>query len=231
MGDKAGIGTAAGPGGRRGIAIVAAISLAIGCSLLAAPASAQSLGDRFKSLFGGKSEAPAEGAPPVASEPQTDLTCPSVSIRAGASTYAVAAPGKQPIGNDLRYQATITRTARDCTQNGDQITARIGILGRVIAGPAGNPATVEIPIRVAVVQGGVQEKTIATKVYRTTVTMNEEGSVPFSLVAEDMVYPVPPGATGDSYIFYIGFDPQALTPEPRPKAPKRKKQAATPAPG
>ena len=160
---------------------------------------------------------------PAGSESQSDLTCPPVSIRAGASTYAVAAPGKEPVGNDLRFQATITRTARDCTANGDQITARIGILGRVIAGPAGNPPTVEIPLRVAVVQGGVQEKTIATKVYRTTVSMNETGSVPFSMVAEDMVYPVPQGAAGDSYIFYIGFDPQALTPEPKPKAARKKK--------
>ena len=77
-------------------------------------------------------------------------------------------------------------------------------------------------MRVAVVQGGVNEKTIATKAYRTTVTMAEDGSVPFTLVAEDLVYPVPPGAVGDSYIFYIGFDPQALTPEP--KAPRRSKK-------
>jgi len=155
-------------------------------------------------------------------ETQSDLSCPPVSIRAGASTYAVAAPGKQAVGNDLRYQASITRTARDCTRNGDQITARIGILGRVIAGPAGSPATVEIPLRVAVVQGGVQEKTIATKVYRTTVSMSDFGSIPFSLVAEDVTYPVPQGATGDSYIFYIGFDPQALKPEPKPVARKKK---------
>jgi len=222
MGDKAVIRTAAGLGRRRRIAIAAAVSLAISCSLLAPPASAQSLGDRFKSLFGGKSEEPAEGAPPVASEPQTDLTCPPVSIRAGASTYAVAAPGKQPVGNDLRFQATITKTARDCNLNGGEITARIGIQGRVIAGPAGAPSTVEIPLRVAVVQGGVQEKTIATKVYRTSVTMTETGSEPFSLVAEELVYPAPAGAVGDSYIFYIGFDPQALKPEPKPKATKKK---------
>jgi hypothetical protein len=42
------------------------------------------------------------------------------------------------------------------------------------------------------------------------------------MVAEDMVYPVPLGAAGDSYIFYIGFDPQALKPEPKPKAAKKK---------
>jgi len=220
MGDKHVIMGAAGFGSRRRIAILAAVAFATGYGVLASPASSQSLGDRFKSLFGVTPQQPAEAAPPP--EGETDLTCPPVSIRAGASTYAVAAPGKQPIGNDLRYQATITRTARQCTRNGDQITARIGIQGRVIAGPAGNPPTVEIPLRVAVVQGGVQEKTIATKVYRTTVAMSEAGSDPFSLVAEDLVYPVPPGATGDSYIFYIGFDPQALKPEPKPKAPKKK---------
>src|SRR5258706_12144493 len=185
------------------------------------PASSQSLGTRLKSLLGEKPKDPAEGAPPPApAEGENDLTCPPVSIRAGASTYAVAAPGKQPVGNDLRFQATITRTARQCTRNGDQITARVGIQGRVIAGPAGAPSSVEIPLRVAVVQGGVQEKTIATKVYRTTVAMSEAGSDPFSLVAEDLVYPVPPGATGDSYIFYIGFDPQALKPDPAARKKK-----------
>jgi len=222
MGDKRGIMTVARSSRYCRIAVLAAFSFGMICGMSASPASSQSLGDRFKSLFGGKSEEPAEGAPPPAPEGENDLTCPPVSIRAGASTYAVAAPGKQPVGNDLRFQATITRTARQCTKTGDQITARIGIQGRVIAGPAGAPASVEIPLRVAVVQGGVQEKTIATKVYRTTVAMSEDSSIPFTLVAEDLVYPVPPGATGDSYIFYIGFDPQALKPEPKAVARKKK---------
>jgi hypothetical protein len=182
--------------------------------------SSPSIGSRFSQLFGSKSQAVGETAPPPV---DNELSCPPVTIRAGASTFAVGVPGKEAVGNDLRYQATITRTARDCTKTGDQITARIGILGRVIVGPAGSPQTVEIPLRVAVVQGGVQEKTIATKVYRTTVSMADGDSVPFSLVAEDMVYPVPQGADGDSYIFYIGFDPQALTPEPKPKAARKKK--------
>ena len=195
-------------------AIAAMVVAGLGCGF-AQPAAAQSISDRFKGLFGGKSEqAPAPGAPPAAEAP-SDLSCPPVTIRAGASTYQVAAPGKQPVGNDLRFQVTITRTARECSYNAGEITARIGIQGRVIAGPAGAPSAVDIPIRVAVVQSGIQEKTIATKAYRTSVTMSEDGSVPFTLVAEDLVYPAPPGAVGDSYIFYIGFDPQALKPEPK----------------
>jgi hypothetical protein len=222
MANKDVITTTARQGRQRRIAMLSVIVLGLGCSMFA-PASAQSLGDRFKSLFGGKPDEPAAGGPPAVPEGEPDLSCPPVSIRAGASTFAVAPPGKQPVGNDLRYQVTITRTARDCTRTGGDITARIGIQGRVIAGPAGAPGSVEIPLRVAVVQGGVQEKTIATKVYRTTVSMTEDGSVPFSLVAEDLVYPAPPAAIGDSYIFYIGFDPQALTPEPK-AAVKRKKK-------
>ena len=210
-------------------ALAATFVAGLGCGLVQ-PASAQSFTDRLKGLFGGKSDEPApQGTDPQKVEQDTgDLTCPPVSIRAGASTYAVGLPGKQAVGNDLRFQATITKTARECSVNGGQITARIGIQGRIIAGPAGAPTTVQVPMRIAVVQAGVGEKVIATKAYQTTVNMTESGSEPFTLVAEDLVYPVPPGATGDAYVFYIGFDPQALKPErPPPRAPKKKTAAPT----
>ena len=209
------------PGRRRGIAMLAVAGIC--CGMLASPASAQSISDRFKSLFGGgKSDEAAPSAPREGQSETGGLTCPDVKVRAGASTYAVAAPGKQAVGSEVRYQATITRTARDCNLNAGQITARVGIQGRVIVGPAGAPATVEIPLRVAVVQGGVNEKTITTTVVRTTVSMNEGLSVPFSVVAEDIVYPAVSADINDLYIFYIGFDPQALKPEPKPKVVKKK---------
>ena len=212
-------------GDKPALNIAAMAVAAAGCLLLASPASSQSLGDRFKSLFGGKPDEPAQqsAAPTEPSEAQVEENCPPVTIRAGASTYAVGASGKAATGNDVRFQATIIKTARDCTKANGEITARIGIQGRVIAGPAGAPASVEIPLRVAVVQGGVSEKVIATKPYRTTVAMSEDSNVPFTLVADDLVYPIPPGTTGDQYIFYIGFDPQALAPEPKPKPVKKKK--------
>jgi hypothetical protein len=210
---------------RQGPALALALSMGFAA---VSPVAAQSLTDRFKSLFGGKSEeqpaqAPAQGPAqaPGQTGPQDDLDCPSVTVRAGASTYAVAVQGKQAIGNDVRFQASITKMARECVRNGGEITARIGIQGRVIAGPAGAPTTVEVPLRVAVVQGGVGEKVIASKAYRTTVEMSEGGSVPFTFVAEDVVYPVPSPAAADSYIFYVGFDPQALSPEPKARTKKK----------
>ncbi len=204
---------------RRGTAVALLLSVAL---TAVSPAAAQSLTDRFKSLFGGKSDEPAQPGPaPAPGQPaEDDLDCPQVTVRSGASTYAVGASGKQAVGNDIRFQATITKMARECARNGGDITARIGIQGRVIAGPAGAPATVEVPLRIAVVQGGIGEKVIASKAYRTTVSMSEGGSVPFTFVAEDLAYPVPSPAVADNYIFYVGFDPQALSREPKGRKKK-----------
>jgi hypothetical protein len=197
---------------------VAALLL-IGSTALVPAVSAQSFTDKLKDMFGGKKEEPPIIDP---GEPKTDLTCPQVSIRAGASTFAVAAPGKQAVGNDVRYQATITKMARECTKTGESIAARIGIQGRIIVGPAGAPSSVEVPLRVAVVQGGVGEKVIATKAYRTTVNLGEDESAPFSFVAEDLVYPAPAPNVADNYIFYVGFDPQLVAGD-KPKPAKKKK--------
>ena len=196
-----------------------AAGAAVCSAMLATPAWSQSFTDRFKSLFGGGS---SESAPTISNGPiaESDLTCPPVTIRAGAATYAIGLPGKEAAGNDLRYQVVIGRTARECNLNSGMITAHIGIQGRVIAGPAGAPGTVEVPIRVAVVQDGVSPKTVFTKAYRTAVNMGSDGSVPFSLVTEDVVYPAPSADVNDAYVFYIGFDPQVLKPEP--KSRKRK---------
>jgi hypothetical protein len=206
---------------RRGPVI--ALALSVSCATVS-PVAAQSLTDRFKNLFGGKSDEPAQSKPaPAPGQPAADddVDCPQVTVRAGASTFAVGANGKPAVGNDVRYQATITKMARECIRNGSEITARIGIQGRVIAGPAGAPTSVDVPLRVAVVQGGVGEKVIASKAYRTTVEMSEGGSVPFTFVAEDLSYPMPSAAVADSYIFYVGFDPQALSPEPKARGKKK----------
>jgi hypothetical protein len=180
-----------------------------------------SIGSRFSQLFGSNSqEASTSSTPSTQTTQNSDLTCPSVAIRFGASTLAVGLPGKPASGNDLRYQGSIIRTARDCNLQNGQVSVRIGVLGRIITGPAGAPPTVDVPMRVAVVQEGAPEKVIVTKAFRTSVALEGDNSE-FSIVAEDIVYPAPTEAANDKYIFYIGFDPAALKPEPA--ARKRKK--------
>ncbi len=94
-------------------------------------------------------------------------------------------------------------------------------MGRIISGPAGAPPTVDVPMRVALVQEGAPEKVIVTKAFRTTVTMEGENTE-FSLVAEDITYPIPTPEANDKYVFYVGFDPAALKPEPTARGKKKR---------
>jgi len=87
----------------------------------------------------------------------------------------VAAPGKQPVGNDLRFQATIGKTARQCSFDAGVITARIGIQGRVIAGPAGARPQSRFPCASRWCRRR-RRKDHRTKAYQTTVNMTESGS-------------------------------------------------------
>lgn len=199
-----------------------------GCSSLSGGSSDTSSGssftDRFSQLFGGGQSSQPTGS--GASTANADVQdCPDVFIRNGTSTYSVGLPGRPASGADLRYQATITDEARECHVNGGQITASVGIRGRIIVGPAGAPASADVPLRIALVQEGTAPKTIFTKLYVTSVAVpSDQSNVPYSFVAEDIVYPVPAGDAGDSYVFYVGFDPTGARAQPAPRkaAPKKK---------
>ena len=85
-----------------------------------------------------------------------------------------------------------------------------------------------MPLRFAVVREGVEPKTITTKLQRIPVTIPpDDGNVPFTHVEDDLTFPMPPGGEIDSYVVYVGFDPQAAQELDRKKpAPNRRGRAA-----
>jgi hypothetical protein len=150
-----------------------------------------------------------------------EFECPSVGIRQGASTLIVSANPAEQTPLNLRYQVGIVNTARECHLNGQTLTMRVGVQGRVVLGPMGTAGEVEVPIRLAVVREAIEPKTIATKLQRIKVTLSPgDGNVLFTHVEEDVSFPMPPGAEIDAYIVYVGFDPLAPKEPPR-RAPRQ----------
>jgi hypothetical protein len=162
-------------------------------------------------LFSTSSKATQANAS-VAAEQATDVECPDVSIRNGTATLTISSTPKntEPTALDVRYQGSIVRTARECHINAGVMTMTVGIEGRVITGPAGGAGSVEIPLRVAVVQEGVEPKTITSKFGRETVTIaNSSDRVAFTHIESDISFPLPqPVSDIDKYVVYVGFDPQ-----------------------
>jgi hypothetical protein len=152
-----------------------------------------------------------------------DFECPGVTVRDGAATFAQSAVPGDDSAMNLRHQAGIGQTARECKQNGPSLTMRVGVQGRVILGPAGGPGSFELPLRLAVVHEGPEPKTIHTKLVRIPVTIQPgDLNVPFTYIEEDLTFPMPrPAGLIDEYVVYVGFDPVGFRETPkRPQRPR-----------
>jgi hypothetical protein len=203
--------------GAFGVAALLAVAVG-GCS-----SSSTGGSDWFPSIpgFSSVQAKPADRTALAAAEwqPSMDNDCPTVDVRQGASTLAVAAKPQDATAGDLRYQLTIVQLARQCALEGSTIRMRVGVQGRVIVGPAGAPNQVSVPVRYAVVLEGPEPKTITTKLRRFPVALPPgTNHVTFSDIEEDLSFPVPSRAVIDAYVVYVGFDD--LSEERRPAAKK-----------
>ncbi len=212
---------------RRGVAALALLSPLLGaCSSPSMPS--------FSSMFG--SGTAAGDANATATAPlvlPNDFDCPQVLIRAGAGTLTSNANPADETATSLRYQVGLNTTARECRLAAPNVLSiKVGIQGRAVLGPQGQPGTIDVPIRYAVVYDGVPARTITTKLERVQVTMSENDSnVLFSHVVEGLEFPMPKPSEIESYVVYIGFDPvgaqqleRKKAPPPRPAKPKRPPQ-------
>jgi hypothetical protein len=221
-------------GGLRAVPIIAPLAIAAavaGCS-----------GDTLKGLGATTNTAETKTAAGVGAASQTDVECPTIQVRNGASTW------QTPTGvgtTDLKYQASLGQMARECAILGDTMTVKVGVEGRVLVGPKGTPGTIQVPLRLALVQEGPKPKSIWTKFYPLPVNIQQgQSGMPFTHVEDDLSFALPPDKDISAYVIYVGFDPQGLArqkhaPAKQKAAPKTaaKKQAPkappkqTPSPG
>lgn len=149
--------------------------------------------------------------------------CPSVTVRTGAATFQ----SKDGQGG-LRYQANIGQLARECAIVGNQMTAKVGIEGRVLLGEAGSPGTINVPIRVAVVEEGPSPRTLTTKLFNVAVDVPAgENQAPFTVVEDQISFPLKASPSEmDRYVIYVGYDPQGQKPQTRSRPAQRQQRPA-----
>jgi hypothetical protein len=180
--------------------------------------------DWFTSAGSNANASAAPGAPAL----PASFECPPVQVRTGAATLTDSSNPGEPSATNLRYQVTITTTARECRLGpNNTVTMKVGMQGRVILGPeGGNVSTVTVPIRFAVVRETIETKVLTTKLDRVPVAIPpNDTNVLFTHVTEGLDFPMPRGNDIDYYLVYIGFDPAGAEPEPRRPARAKPKTA------
>lgn len=131
--------------------------------------------------------------------------CPPVQIRPGTEAFVVHERGEEETDQNIRFQASIAQTARECSALGpDTLSIKVGIRGRIAAGPKGGEGGVTVPLRVAVVKqhGGT---VLFSQAYPVAVTLAApQYASDFQQVIEQVNVQLQP--TDRDLIVYVGFD-------------------------
>lgn len=203
-----------------GSAAILALALLAGCNT--------GSGSQIDNTLGSAAapQAPGGGVagvtPPLDEIQDPRAYCPRTVLRAGTETYNVYPDRMKPDDPEarqkLRFRATITDAVRECNYAGDTILMKVGIAGRVLAGPSGEPGSFAMPIRIAITQGDavlyskLHEVPAEVPVGRTNNT--------FQFVDSAIQIPKPPR---ENVIVYVGYDelredaPGAQAGDGRPK--------------
>lgn len=128
--------------------------------------------------------------------------CPAVTLREGTAYYTTYAKGGDGDPAKVIHQASISDTTRQCRISGDQMTITVVVSGRVVGGPAAKSGEVNLPLRVAVLDG---ETVLYSELQKHPVIIAEGGP------AEQFIYTnasvTLPVSASRSAKLYAGFDP------------------------
>jgi len=149
---------------------------------------------------GGKEDKPADVNANYFSQ---STYCPRVEVRGGTEAMPFYKKGHEGDPAYITYQASMGKTARECHNSGDSYSIKIGISGRVVAGPQGGAGSIIVPVRVAIAQ---QFGPVAySELFKIPVNLAApDFSSDFAQVVDQVALQIPPDQ--HNYIIYVGFD-------------------------
>ncbi|KKC41241.1 hypothetical protein WH87_01140 [Devosia epidermidihirudinis] len=133
--------------------------------------------------------------------PAIATQCPPIKVRAGTEAMFYYGNGQTGNAKALQYQGVIDETSRNCVVSNGLITVNMGVVGRVLLGPAGSQSTVNAPIRFAVERDG---QAVFSEKYTIPVAITPPAqSAEFVKVIDNVAIPY---LGGETITIWVGFD-------------------------
>jgi hypothetical protein len=133
--------------------------------------------------------------------PAIATECPPIRIRPGSEAMFYYGNGRTGDAKALQYQGVIDETSRNCVVSNGLITVNMGVVGRVLLGPAGNQTSVNAPIRFAVERDG--QAVFSEKYTMPVAIATPARSAEFVKVIENVAIPY---LGGEEITIWVGFD-------------------------
>jgi hypothetical protein len=193
------------------LATVQAMRLA-GVGVLALALSACSMGNMFApapgdggaARYANASATPAElSAAQSAALPAIATECPPIKVREGGEALFKYANNSKPSPRELNWQAVIDKQSRNCIVSNGKINVKMGVVGRVLLGPAGNIQSADLPVRFAIERDGTA---VFSEKYQIPVQIAGGAQyADFVKVVENVEIPY---LGGETITIWVGFDPR-----------------------
>jgi hypothetical protein len=140
----------------------------------------------------------ANALPAIATE------CPPIKVREGGQALFKYVDNSRPNPRQLNWQAVIDKQSRNCVVSNGKITIKMGVVGRLLLGPAGDVQNAELPVRFAVERDGTA---LFSELYSIPVGVaGGSQSADFVKVVENVEIPY---IGGEQITIWVGFDPRA----------------------
>jgi len=135
--------------------------------------------------------------------PAIATECPPIKVRNGGEALFSYANNKVGDPRQLRFQAVIDKQSRNCIVSNGLITVKMGVIGRVLLGPAGEPKQYDVPLRFAVER---DDLAVFSQVYDIPVTVTADTeSQDFVKIVDNVAIPY---VGGENIVIWVGFDPK-----------------------
>ncbi len=178
--------------------------------LLAACASSEGGSGGGGGLFGGGAK--PNSAVVTVENPNLDANyfakagyCPPVHILPGTESLVIYEKGHDGDAAFVRTQGSIADTAREChALDASTLSIKLGIGGRILAGPKGGAGTVTMPIRIAVARQH-DNSVLFSKAFPVTVNLTApDFGADYSQVFDQVQVTI--GPDDRDLVVYVGFD-------------------------
>jgi hypothetical protein len=137
----------------------------------------------------------ANALPAIATE------CPEIKVTPGAEALFYYGGGRTGDPAALHYQVEFEKETRNCVVSNGLITVKMGVVGRVLLGPAGKESSVNVPLRFSIERNGtpVFGEKYAVPVAITPPAQSSE----FVKIVDNVAIPY---LNGDDIVIWVGFD-------------------------
>jgi hypothetical protein len=142
--------------------------------------------------------------PDTAAAPDIAGGCPRFSVWSRDGQVTIYEQGRTGDGLGVLHRGEITKTARECRQEGNRITIKYGFSGKVLLGPKGKTGNVQLPLTVFVTDA--KRERITQEAVRIEVPIALDKPIGYFSAVREVTFAVPEGARPGEFEVYVGFD-------------------------